>query len=110
MLRWLSACIAPSLPPGRGVVLGKTHAYNIGHRCRARWCSVDATRIPLSGCSMVRQQLSAETQSTHTESGVPVRRPHILVVDDDPTNRRVLQGMLAQLGYACSAVDDGAKA
>ena len=59
---------------------------------------------------MVRQQLSAETQSSHAESGVPVRRPHVLVADDDPTNRRVLQGMLAQLGYVCSTVDDGAKA
>jgi two-component system sensor histidine kinase/response regulator len=35
---------------------------------------------------------------------------HVLVVDDDPTNRRVLQGMLSQLGYSCTTVDDGAQA
>src|SRR3954452_5081218 len=62
------------------------------------------------GSSTACQQSSRGTQSVLPDGDAQTRHPHILVVDDDPTNRRVLQGMLAQLGYACSTVEDGAQA
>lgn len=62
------------------------------------------------GYSTLRQLPPTASRTGSAACDASTRRPHILVVDDDPTNRRVLQGMLGRLGYACSTVDDGAKA
>ncbi|MDZ7373345.1 MAG: response regulator [candidate division KSB1 bacterium] len=38
------------------------------------------------------------------------RRPRILIVDDEPTNREVLTDMLVRLGYECETARDGFEA
>jgi DNA-binding response OmpR family regulator/anti-sigma regulatory factor (Ser/Thr protein kinase) len=40
----------------------------------------------------------------------PVRKPRILVVDDDPSIRRLFDGILRRAGFEVSAVGDGAPA
>jgi CheY-like chemotaxis protein/HPt (histidine-containing phosphotransfer) domain-containing protein len=62
------------------------------------------------GYSTVDQCSLDNSQLAHPDRAMQDRRLHVLIVDDDPTNRRVLQGMLELLGYACTVVDDGAKA
>lgn len=52
-------------------------------------------------------QPAAQDTDAQSSAGQPSR---VLVVDDDPTNRRVLQGMLSQLGYQSVAVEDGSLA
>ena len=62
------------------------------------------------GYSTVDQCSLDSSQPASPDRATQDRRLHVLIVDDDPTNRRVLQGMLELLGYACTVVDDGAKA
>ncbi len=43
-------------------------------------------------------------------SAVPIRRLHVLVVEDNVLNQKVAEGFLDQLGCSCLVVDSGERA
>jgi two-component system, sensor histidine kinase and response regulator len=71
-------------------------------------------RYPDSGCTFFLT-VKFDVQSTHLAYPSPVqpqqlRNLNALIVDDNSTNRRVLQGMLTHWGMRPTAVDSGAAA
>ncbi|MBY4726106.1 MULTISPECIES: sensor histidine kinase [Burkholderia] len=57
------------------------------------------------------EQIAAQdAQHAHDAAALPSVAARVLVVDDHPVNRKLLQGQLVTLGYAADAAEEGASA
>ncbi|UJH76241.1 response regulator (plasmid) [Burkholderia cenocepacia] len=53
---------------------------------------------------------AAQDDTREPDAALPALAARVLVVDDHPLNRKLLQGQLVTLGYEADAADDGAQA
>jgi signal transduction histidine kinase/CheY-like chemotaxis protein len=69
-------------------------------------------RLPLELCeaSAVASELEDDTEPLWQSSLRPEQRPHVLLVEDDVTNRRFVQMTLTRLGCRVDVADNGEQA
>lgn len=77
----------PALPPGWG-----------------------SLRLPLRRTEFLRQLLPTVPETHTSPTGVPAHPRAILLVEDNPVNRIVLEAMLKRLGYPITMAEDGPEA
>ncbi|MDN7703158.1 ATP-binding protein [Burkholderia semiarida] len=56
------------------------------------------------------EQIAAQDAARADDAALPAVAARVLVVDDHPVNRKLLQGQLVTLGYAADAAEEGAAA
>ncbi|VWC72029.1 hybrid two-component system kinase-response regulator protein [Burkholderia lata] len=56
------------------------------------------------------EQIAAQEAARADDAALPAVTARVLVVDDHPVNRTLLQGQLVTLGYAADAAEEGASA
>ncbi|MBB2887558.1 MULTISPECIES: ATP-binding protein [Pseudomonas] len=95
---------------GLGLPIARTLAERMGGTLRAQSeegvGSVFTLEIPLA---LYKQSLPVLTPRVHTGNGHGEGR-NVLLVEDNPVNRTVVEAMLRSLGFTVSVVTDGAQA
>ena len=95
---------------GLGLPIARTLAERMGGTLRAQSeegvGSVFTLEIPLA---LYKQSLPVLTPRVHTGNGHGEGR-NVLLVEDNPVNRTVIEAMLRSLGFTVSVVTDGAQA
>ncbi|WP_175778210.1 sensor histidine kinase [Burkholderia cenocepacia] len=64
--------------------------------------------LPMQAAS--GEQIAAQEAARADDAALPAVTARVLVVDDHPVNRTLLQGQLVTLGYAADAAEEGASA
>lgn len=64
-------------------------------------------RLPLRRTELLRQLLPVVPDASENRVGVPAHAREILLVEDNPVNRLVLEAMLKRLGYPITMAEDG---
>ncbi|MDP2147772.1 MAG: ATP-binding protein, partial [Pseudomonas sp.] len=95
---------------GLGLPIARTLAERMGGTLRAQsdegLGSVFTLEIPLAICQQSLPQIAPDAQH---KAGAGEGR-HVLLVEDNPVNRTVVQAMLRSLGFEVSVATDGAEA